>query len=58
MVLRSPGDYSRSGQRLWHGGSMLRGRRGLGWMIVGWMIIVVAIAAAIAVIGQLPQLWS
>ena len=38
------------------GDDMLKGRYGVGWMVVGWLIIVVVIAAGIVVVGQLP-LW-
>lgn len=35
---------------------MLRGRYGVGWMIIAWLAIVAAIAIGIFVIGQLPRL--
>ncbi len=37
---------------------MLRGRYGIGWMIIAWLAIVLAIAIGIFVIGQLPRLWT
>jgi len=37
---------------------MLRGRYGIGWMVVAWLAIVAALALAIFVVGQLPKLWA
>ncbi len=37
---------------------MLRGRYGVGWMILGWAVIVVLIGAGIYVVGNANHLFS
>jgi len=36
------------------GGTMLRGRYGIGWMIVAWLAIVVVLAGGIWLVSQFP----
>ena len=35
---------------------MLRGRYGIGWMIVGWLALAGAIALAVAVVAVMTQI--
>jgi hypothetical protein len=34
---------------------MLRGRYGIGWMLVGWLVIVVLIAVGIYAVGNISH---
>jgi hypothetical protein len=58
MVRLPPQGYDGyRGERLRMGDVMLKGRYGVGWMVVGWLIIVMVIAGGIVVVGQAPQWW-